>query len=100
MNLIFKPENIYHQNFTSLLKTIEYCKKPVENKINENFSNTNFKKSSSVVQSKSEESELVRNTRNTKQYLNRNIDSDTYKQFLRDKGFNPNYEGVLYFNKR
>jgi hypothetical protein len=95
LNVIFKPENIHNQNFTSILKTIEQCRKPIENKVIENFSNTKFKKSSSVVQTKSEpESDLVTYT---KQYINRNIDSETYKQFLKDNGFNPNYEGVSYY---
>jgi hypothetical protein len=77
------------------LKTIELCKKPIETKTSEpNHPKTKIRRHASLgdeTKREQPESDLVRYT---KQYVNRNIDSETYKRFLKNSGFNPNSLGV------
>lgn len=76
------------------------CKKPIEKKISENYTDKflRSRKSDKFIKPKQEpESDLVNYT---KQYVNRSINTDTYMQVLRDNGINPNNLGVKFYLNR
>lgn len=88
------------KNFTSILKNIDLLQKPPgqnTTKSNPNFTAKHLRYKKDLGQPKSYDTEDIPNyniRKYSQQLVERNIDSDKFRNLLRQEGINPNIEGV------